>query len=147
MKKTLLGIGLLVQMATVSAEEIHYVVVKPLGYSDGVLAGKTAYRRKDRGTLDSLMGVEVIYQNDKKALPPPTVVPHSNLPVVNLVKADSHRTRRIRRGEDAVFEQIAIDIERDRCVLNPRSCQPRQEQPQTPAAGNTDSSGRKYLKP
>ena len=109
---------------TVTAEEIiSYKVVLPSGYSEGADNGKTAYYRKDRGVFDREPMQEVAYHNKPSDLPPPTVVAPSPLPLVREFRAGKVLSKADLKGEDAVFQRIFNDQEKDKCIWEPESCE------------------------
>ncbi|SFG64436.1 hypothetical protein [Neptunomonas qingdaonensis] len=108
----------------VSAEElIAYQVVLPSGYSQGTVNGETAYFRKRRGALDSEPMQVIAYFNKPSDLPPPTVVAPSPLPLVQEFRAGKVLSKADLKGEDAVFQRIFDDQEKERCLWQPESCQ------------------------
>jgi len=109
---------------SVSAEAlIDYKVVLPDGYAGGVDNGKTAYYRKGRGSFDKEPMQEVAYYNKPSDLPPPTVVAPSPLPLVREFRAGKVLSKADLRGEDAVFQRIFDDQEKDKCIWEPESCE------------------------
>lgn len=103
---------------------IPYDVTLPSGYSTGSVSGENAYFRKKRGEFDRESMNEVVPVNKPSDLPPPTVVAPSPLPIVKEFKAAKVFTKKDLKGEDAIFQRIFDDIERDKCVLDPQSCEP-----------------------
>ncbi len=111
-------------LTSVSAEElISYQVVVPNGYSQGTDNGKTAYFRKGRGVLDSEPMQEIAYYDNPSDLPPPTVVAPSPLPLVQEFRAGKVLSKADLKGEDAVFQRIFDDQEKERCLWQPESCE------------------------
>lgn len=109
---------------SVSAEElIAYQVVLPNGYSQGTDNGKTAYFRKRRGVFDSEPMQVIAYYDNPSDLPPPTVVAPSPLPRVQEFRAGNVLSKADLKGEDAVFQRIFDDQEKERCLWQPESCQ------------------------
>ena len=109
---------------SVSAGElISYQVVLPSGYSEGFDNGKTAYFRKDRGVFDSEPTQEIAYYDKPSDLPPPTVIAPSPLPLVREFRAGKVLSKADLKGEDAVFQRIFDDQEREKCLWEPESCE------------------------
>ena len=109
---------------SLKAEElISYEVVLPEGYAEGVDNGKTAYNRKGRGDFDKEPMHEITYFNKPSDLPPPTVVAPSPLPLVREFRAGKVLSKSDLKGEDAVFQRIFDDQGKDKCILDPESCQ------------------------
>lgn len=102
---------------------ISYEVVLPSGYAEGVDNGKTAYFRKGRGDFDREPMQEIAYYNKPSDLPPPTVVAPSPLPLVREFRAGKVLSKADLRGEDAVFQRIFDDQEKDKCIWEPESCE------------------------
>lgn len=109
---------------SVSAEAlIGYKVVLPSGYTEGADSGKTAYYRKGRGSFDKEPMQEIAYYNKPSDLPPPTVVAPSPLPLVREFRAGKVLSKADLRGEDAVFQRIFDDQEKQKCIWEPESCE------------------------
>ena len=110
--------------APVSAEAlIAYEVILPSGYAEGIDNGKTAYFRKDRGSLDREPMQEISYYDKPSDLPPPTVVAYSSLPPVQEFRAGDVLSKAGLKGEDAVFQRIFDDQEKDKCMWDPELCE------------------------
>lgn len=125
----ILAMSVLTVSFTLKAEEripsdpISYQVVLPSGYSEGTDNGKTAYHRKKRGVLDKEPMREVTYFNNPSDLPPPTVVAPSPLPLVTEFRAGKVLSKSDLKGEDAVFQRIFDDEEKEKCIWEPETCE------------------------
>lgn len=105
-------------------EPIPYEVTKPSGYSTGSVSGADAYAQKRRGDFDKERMFEVTPVDKPLDLPPPTVVAPTPLPIVQEFKAGKVFTKSDLRGEDAVFQRIYDDAEKEKCIFDPASCEP-----------------------
>ncbi len=126
-KTGLFGVLLLLNTGVLFAGKdapIPYDVTQPAGFSEGVYDGKTAYDRRRRGSYDSEPMTEVVFRDKPSDLPPPTVIAPSPLPIVREFAAGKVFTKKDLKGEDAVFQRIADDVETDRCIWDPESCSP-----------------------
>lgn len=97
---------------------ITYVVTEPGGYIDSPIDPNTVYDNKRRGFVDSESMSEIKpHLIPERQLPPPTVIPHSGLePVERIISAK--RERITLSGEDKVFQQIADDELKIRCLMD-----------------------------
>lgn len=124
MVKRLLG-GLLscwTMVAWAADAPIPYEVTQPSGYSTGSVGGADAYAHKRRGDLDKERMFEVAPIDKPLDLPPPTVVAPTPLPIVQEFKAGKVLTKSDLRGEDAVFQRISDDAEKEKCLFDPAAC-------------------------
>ncbi|RVU32101.1 MULTISPECIES: hypothetical protein [Neptunomonas] len=122
------GIGcaaLLLATAALAVDKpIPYVVTQPDGFSGGELDAKNAYYRKKRGDFDRETMVEVEHKDRPSDLPPPTVVAPSPVPMVKEFKAGKVLSINDLKGEDRIFQTIYDDIEKEKCIWDPESCEP-----------------------
>ncbi|WP_432472419.1 hypothetical protein [Amphritea sp. HPY] len=97
---------------------ITYVVTEPGGYIDSPVNPNTVYDNKQRGFVDSEPMLEIKpHLIPERQLPPPTVIPHSGLePVERIISAQQKKI--VLRGEDKVFQQIADDDLKIRCLMD-----------------------------
>lgn len=103
---------------------IRYDVTQHSGYSAGMYSGERAYFKKKRGEFDREPMNEVVPVDKPSDLPPPTVIAPSPLPIVREFKAAKVFTKKDLKGEDAIFQRIFDDKAREKCILDPQSCEP-----------------------
>ncbi|MEH6576762.1 MAG: hypothetical protein V7731_06745 [Amphritea sp.] len=99
-------------------DPISYVITAPGGYIDSPVDPESVYEDRRHGFVDSEDMTEVKPGVlPEKQLPPPTVVPHSGYEPVQRVISAKKKSPKL-TGEDAIFQQIAIDELKVQCLLD-----------------------------
>lgn len=97
---------------------ITYVVTEPGGYIDSPVNPNTVYDNRRRGFVDAEPMLEIKpHLIPERQLPPPTVIPHSGLEPVELI-ISAKQKKIVLGGEDKVFQQIADDELKIRCLMD-----------------------------
>jgi len=93
---------------------IPYDITKP-GHRSEYRPGSIAYEGLKRGTFDREVMDEIRPEKIPAQLATPVVVPYQDKPYVFRTKEGERKLKL--KGEDRIFQQIAIDIIQTRCIL------------------------------